>query len=299
MKKFLTVLMLLSSCVVSTAFAQQAPKPIVAEGATLNKLVGDYKFTEGPAVDAQGNVYFTDKPDNRIYKWSVDGTLSLFMEPTRRSNGMFFDRQGNLITCADEQNQLIKIDKDKNITVLVNDFNGKRLNGPNDLWVAPNGGIYFTDPWYKPRDGSRTAPEQEEQRVYYLSPDQKTVTVAAQGLVTPNGIIGTPDGKTLYVADIRDNKTYVYRINDDATLSDRKLFAAMDSDGMTIDSEGNVYLTNKAGVTVFNSSGTQIANIVIPEPWTANVTFGGKDKKTLFITASKSVYTLQMRVHGY
>jgi gluconolactonase len=298
MKKFFAILMSLSACA-SIAFAQQTSKPIVAEGATLNKLVGDYKFTEGPAVDAQGNVYFTDKPDNRIYKWSVDGTMSLFMEPTRRSNGMFFDRQGNLITCADEQNQLIKIDKDKNITVLVNDFNGKRLNGPNDLWVAPNGGIYFTDPWYKPRDGSRTAPEQEEQRVYYLSPDQKTVTVAAQGLVTPNGIIGTPDGKTLYVADIRDNKTYAYRINDDATLSDRKLFASMDSDGMTIDSEGNVYLTNKAGVTVFNSSGTQIANIVIPEPWTANVTFGGKDKKTLFITASKSVYTLQMRVNGY
>ncbi|MFY7908780.1 MAG: SMP-30/gluconolactonase/LRE family protein, partial [Emticicia sp.] len=115
--------------------------------------------------------------------------------------------------------------------------------------------------------------------------------------VAPNGIIGTPDGKTLYVADIGDRKTYSFPINPDGTLGERKLFAPMGSDGMTIDKKGNVYVTGK-GVSVFDKNGTQIEQIETKEPWTANVTFGGKDRKTLFITASKSVYTLKMKVKG-
>ena len=121
--------------------------------------------------------------------------------------------------------------------------------------------------------------------------------IAATDLVQPNGIIGTPNGKKLYVADIGDRKTYSFKINKDGTLSDRKLFTEMGSDGMTIDSKGNVYLTGK-GVTVFNKKGEQIEHIPIDEGWTANVTFGGKDRQTLFITAMGSVYTLRMKVRG-
>lgn len=119
----------------------------------------------------------------------------------------------------------------------------------------------------------------------------------AGDFVRPNGIVGTRDGKKLYVADISAGKTYSFQINDDGTLSDRKLFTAMGSDGMTIDNKGNVYLTGK-GVTVFNPAGEQIEHIPVEEPWTANVCFGGKDLKTLFITASGAVYTLQMKVKG-
>lgn len=295
MKKTTTSIFVLFLFVLN-GFAQQSK--IIAKEAILTKLSGEYAFTEGPATDAEGNVFFTDQPNDKIYKWSAaDNSISLYMDKTGRSNGLYFDRAGNLLSCADLENQLISIDKNQKITVLVNDFEGKKFNGPNDLWIAPNGGIYFTDPFYQRPYWTRKGMDLPEKRVYYLSPDKKMVTIAAREFVAPNGIIGTPDGKTLYVADIGDKKTYSYKINLDGTLSDRKLFAPMGSDGMTIDKKGNVYVTGK-GVTVFDKNGTQIEQIEVKEPWTANITFGGKDRKTLFITASKAVYTLKMKVKG-
>jgi gluconolactonase len=269
----------------------------VEKNATVQLVSSDFSFTEGPVADAKGNVYFTDQPNDKIMKWSADGTISLFMEGTGRSNGMFFDREGNLYTCADEKNQLWKIDPEKNVTVLVKDFEGKQLNGPNDLWVDEKGGIYFTDPFYKRDYWTRTEKEIQEENVYYLSPDRKSLTVAASELTQPNGIIGTPDGKKLYVADIGARKTYSYQINPDGSLSDKKLFTEMGSDGLTLDSKGNLYLTGK-GLTVFNPQGEKIETIAVDAPWTANACFGGKDGKTLFITAGKSVYTLKMKVKG-
>jgi gluconolactonase len=276
-------------CLINTsiAYSQSAEK----------KAGGGYSFTEGPAVDPDGNVFFTDQPNDKILKWSVDGTISVYMEGAGRSNGLYFDNAGNLLSCADLNNELWLIDKTKKATVLVKDFEGKKLNGPNDLWVDPKGGIYFTDPFYKREYWARTEKEIEKENVYYLSPDKKTLTVAATDFVRPNGIVGSGDGKTLYVADINAKKTYSFRINEDGTLTDRKLFAEMGSDGMTTDNKGNVYLTGK-GVTVFDAAGKQIEHINIDEPWTANVCFGGKGQKTLFVTASKSVYTLKMKVKG-
>lgn len=270
---------------------------IVANAAELRQVAADYSFTEGPAVDAKGNVYFTDQPNNRIMKWSTDGTISVFMENAGRANGLFFDQAGNLLACADLDNQLWQIDNDKNVTVLVKDFEGKKLNGPNDLWVAPDGSIYFTDPYYKRDYWTSVEKELEKENVYYLSPDRKTLIVAASDFIRPNGIIGTPDGTKLYVADINDRKTYSFKINEDGTLTERELFVNMGSDGMTIDEQGNLYLTGQ-GVTVFNPGGKQIEHIEVPERWTANVCFGGPDLRTLFITAMKSLYTLEMKVGG-
>jgi len=274
-----------------------AQSSVVAKGSAPVLVSSEFLFTEGPAVDAEGNVYFTDQPNDKIMKWSTDGSLSVFMEGTGRSNGLFIDKNGNLIACADLNNQLWMIDQNKNVTVLVKDFEGKKLNGPNDLWIDPQGGIYFTDPFYKRDYWNRTEKEIEEENVYYLSPDRKKLTIAASGLMQPNGIIGTPDGKKLYVADIKGRKTYSFVIQKDGTLTDKKLFADMGSDGMTVDSKGNVYLTGK-GVTVFNSKGEKIETIAIDAPWTANACFGGKDRKTLFVTASKSVFTVKMKVKG-
>lgn len=270
---------------------------LIAKGAVPVKLSDQYSFTEGPAVDKKGNVFFTDQPNDRILKWSTNGEISVYMENAGRSNGLYFDALGNLLACADEKNQLWKIDKNKKVTVLVNDFEGKRLNGPNDLWIDPKGGIYFTDPYYQRDYWEHTSKEIEQESVYYLSPDKSKITNVANDLVKPNGIVGTSDGKLLYVADIGANKTYSYKINDDGSLSDKKLFTALGSDGMTMDSSGNIYLTGK-GVAVFNKQGEQIAHIDVNEPWTANVCFGGKKFKTLFITASKTVYTLEMNVKG-
>jgi len=279
------------------ASASGAEREVIAAGAKLEKLAGGFGFTEGPAVDADGNVFFTDQPNDRILKWSIDGKLSTFLEPCGRSNGLYFDREGNLLACADEKNELWSIDVKGKHTVLVKDYGGKLLNGPNDLWVRPDGGIYFTDPFYKRDYWKRGPMEQDGQCVYYLTPDRKKLVRVASDLKQPNGIIGTPDGKALYVADIGDRKTYAYEIQADGSLAKKRLFCEMGSDGMTIDEEGDVYLTGR-GVTVFDREGKKIAQIDVPERWTANVCFGGKDRKTLFITASTGLYAMKMRVKG-
>jgi gluconolactonase len=272
---------------------------IIAPGAQL-ELIGDgFRFTEGPAVDRHGNVFFTDQPNNTIVKWeAATGGLSVFMDQAGRSNGMYFDNEGNLITCADMDNQLWKVTMDGDVKVLIDNYNGNLLNGPNDLWIRPDGGIYFTDPLYKRNYWDRDPEMQQDgEHVYFLSADRKKFFPVDQNLVKPNGIIGTPDGKKLYVADIGDNKTYVYDIEPDGTLSNRTLFAEMGSDGMTTDNQGNVYLTGR-GVTVFDSKGQKIAHIPVDKGWTANVCFAGPQRDMLFITAMDSVFGLKMNVRG-
>ncbi len=271
---------------------------VIAKNAKVVKLSGVFKFTEGPACDAKGNVFFTDQPNNKIYQWSVEGKLSVFHNSPGRANGLYFDKQGNLWACADEKNELWKISSDGHLSsVVVKDYNGKRLNGPNDLWFDLKGGIYFTDPFYKRDWWDHDTMPQPGQYVYYLTPDRKRLTPVATNLRQPNGIIGTPDSKTLYVADIGGRKTYRYAIQPDGTLTKKTLFCEMGSDGMTLDAEGNLYLTGR-GVTVFNLKGEKIAQIPIDEGWTANVCFGGKDRNILFITAMDSLYSIKMRVKG-
>ena len=269
----------------------------IAPGAKLVKLADGLSFGEGPARAKNGDVYFTDQPNDRILRW--DGKkMTEWKKPAGRSNGMAFDPKGNLISCADEDNQLWSISPDGKVTVLIKDYNGKLLNGPNDVWVRRDGALFVTDPLY-PRDYWKRSKESQQpgQYVYFVSPDRKTVRPIATDLRQPNGIVGTPDGKTLYVADIGTGQTFRYLIEKDGTLKDKTLFCKLGSDGMSLDDEGNLYLTGK-GVTIFNKKGEQIDHIDVPEDWTANVTFGGKDRKMLFITASKAIYGIQMRTHG-
>ena len=289
--------------IVCAAHVLAAESKIIAPGATLQKLAGDFAFTEGPACDGSGNVFFTDQPNDRILKWSVDGKLSTFMQPSGRANGLSFDHKSYLWACADEKNELWRIDRAGKATVIVRDYRGKLLNGPNDVWLRPGGGLfrrggglYFTDPYYKRAYWER-GPKEMEECVYYLSSDYKKLTRVIDDLKQPNGIIGTPNGKLLYVADIGAGKTYRYRIQPDGSLKEKTLFCEMGSDGMTIDNESNIYLTGK-GVSVFDPSGKKIEQIPVAESWTANVCFGGKDRQMLFITASKSLYGLRMKVHG-
>ena len=277
------------------------PNSIIAHNAKVELLHDDFAFTEGPTADAFGNVYFTDQPNNRILTWTIDGNLKTFLQPCGRANGLFFDHDGSLIACADERNELWEITPDGKHTKIIGEdgFQGMRLNGPNDLWIHPNGSIYFTDPFYKRPYWSHSSREQDVQAVYYLPPnrDAKELRRVDGNLVKPNGIVGTPDGHRLFVADLGAKKTYRYRISLDGELEDRKLFCRMGSDGMTIDSAGNVYLTGQ-GVTVFNAEGEQIEHIDIDQGWTANVCFGGPDRKTLFITAKSAFYSLKMNVSG-
>ena len=268
-----------------------------APGAQVEKLAEGFAFTEGPTADAAGNVFFTDQPNDRILKWSVDGKLSTFLQPAGRSNGMYFDRSGNLIACADEKNELWSIGKDGKAAVIWKEYDKKKLNGPNDVWVHPSGSLYFTDPFYKRPWWTHDAPPQGGQHVYRLSADRKKIKRVTTDLEQPNGIIGSPDGKTLYVADIKAGKTYAYDIQKNGMLAGKRLHAALGSDGMTLDEEGNLYLTGK-GVHVFDKTGKEIQVFEIPEDWTANVSFGGADHRTLFITASKGLYAVRLRVKG-
>jgi gluconolactonase len=284
--------------VVATAFIQQEPTCVVIQpGAQLEKLADGFLFTEGPTADAKGNVYFTDQPNDRIMIWSTDGKLSTFMQPSGRSNGLAFDKKGFLWSCADEKNEIWKISTDKTVTKIPSAYGGKVLNGPNDLWINAKGGIYFTDPFYKRSWWDHSDVPQDCRGVYYIDPSgEKTVRVLSD-LVQPNGIVGTPDGKTLFIADIGGNKTWSYSVNKDGSLGNKKLFCEMGSDGMTIDEEGNIYITGK-GVFVFNKEGNQICHIEVPESWTANVCFGDPDMKSLFITASKGLYRIRLKVRG-
>lgn len=269
---------------------------IVSNGAEIQLVSDKFSFTEGPAADRFGNVYFTDQPNDKIYFWNwKTNKIAEFRTGSGRANGTFFDKNDNLITCSDEKGQILKINKSGIAEILTTDYNGKRLNGPNDLWVDENNGIYFTDPLYVRDYWKNFKQEIQEKNLYYRNSEGKITKLDT--FTQPNGIIGSQKLKKLYVSDIDANKTYVYDIQGDGKLTNKKLFCNLGSDGMTLDNLGNLYLTGK-GVTVFNKNGEQIHHISVPENWTANVTFGGENFSILFITASKSVYTLKMNVTG-
>lgn len=286
--------------IVSPVFSQTASislSDLVAAGASAQLISSQFKFTEGASTDKKGNVFFTDQPNDKIWKYDTKGNLSVFLDKTGRSNGTYFDKKGNLITCADEKGELWSISRKGKVKVLLTDLQGKQLNGPNDLWVRNDGGIYFTDPYYQRDYWTRKKSDLDAQKVYFLPKGSKDPVPVAADLNRPNGIVGTPDGKYLYVADISGNKIYKYSTNADGTLTDKQLFAPQGADGMTIDSKGNVYLCGN-GITIYDPLGNKIGNIPVPAKWSANICFSGKNKDVLFITASESVYTVQMKVKG-
>ncbi len=293
----LLFLALLFSAVTYAQDTNFVKSAVVANGQKPQLISKQFSFTEGPAVDQKGNIFFTDQPNDKIWKYDTDGKLSVFMDHTGRSNGLYFDKKGNLIACADEHNQLWQISPEGKIKVLVKDLGGKLLNGPNDLWVDAKGGIYITDPYYQRDYWTRKKPDLSGQKVYYLPKGKTKLVLAADNLVQPNGIVGTPDGKTLYVADIGGNKTYKYQVSANGKLTDRQLFISKGGDGMTLDNQGNLYLAGN-GITVFNSAGKEIEHIDLPAKWTANLCFGGKNRDQLLITASENLYLLQMKVKG-
>ena len=265
---------------------------LVAPDAALQQVGQGFQFTEGPAADAGGDVYFTDVRTGRIHKWSAaDGEISLFRENTGNANGLAFGPHGNLFICEGGKGRVAMLGPDGNLSVVADAYQARRFNEPNDLWIDPKGGIYFSDPVY-----GRARRAQDGEHVYYVSPDRKRITRVIDDMRRPNGLIGTPDGGTLYVTDHGGGKTFRYTVNPDGTLDGKALFCEVGSDGMTLDSRGNVYLTSDA-VLVFDPNGRQIQRIAVPERPT-NVTFAGPSRMTLFITARTTVYTLAMSVPG-
>ncbi|WP_309381740.1 SMP-30/gluconolactonase/LRE family protein [Cerasicoccus frondis] len=256
----------------------------------IERLATGFRFVEGPTQSpVDGAVYFSDIPDRKVHRWDPKTSeTSVFLEDSGGSNGLLFAPDGTLFLCQDKSRRLAMRSPDGELTVLADSYEGGKLNSTNDLWIDPQGGVYFTDPKY----GSKAGLEQDGEHVYYLSPDHQTLTRVANDLVRPNGIVGTPDGKTLYIADHGDGKTWKYAITADGTLHDKTLFADQPSDGMALDAAGNVYLTHD-GVDVYSPDGELITSIILPER-PANVTVIGEDPVTLFVTARKSVYRVTL-----
>ena len=292
-----STLLIVFCCFVTLSHAQLS-HPLVKTGAEVKRAAEGFTFTEGPISDKQGNVYFTDQPNDRILKYDLSGQLTTYMQPAGRANGLYIDRKGNLWACADEKTELWKISPKKKKSVVLGRYQNAQLNGPNDLWIHPNGDVYFTDPFYARPWWDYKTPPQPIKAVYRVPKGKGEAIRVAEDFNQPNGIVGSPDGRMLYVADIGANKTYKFTILPDGRLSERVLFCEQGSDGMTLDEQGNLYLTHREGVLVYNPKGERMLTIPTGENWTANVCFGGKDLKTLFITASKGLYTLEMNVRG-
>jgi gluconolactonase len=299
------------------------PLGLVSRHGQLVSLAKGFSFTEGPAVDRRGNVFFTDQPNDRIYRWDArSGKVKLFLEGTGRANGMAFDAEGYLIAAADMYGELWKIRPDGSHKVLIDNYQGKLLNGPNDLWISPaTAGIYITDPIFPrpyweagdPRQQgwepthSEQSPQGKGGHVYYLAPGaRKLVRVTSDALgwesdSWPNGVVGTPDGKKLYVNKwAGDNKggTWVFDIKRDGTLANMRKFTEWGGDGMSMDELGNVYISNGEGVMAFDPQGNNILRIPTGGGATNN-TFAGRDGKTLFITGPvDQVTAIRMNVEG-
>ncbi|MEO5889962.1 MAG: SMP-30/gluconolactonase/LRE family protein [Ferruginibacter sp.] len=291
-------LILLCILLISLQTFSQQNIAAITNDSTPVLVSSQFKFTEGPAADSQGNIFFTDQPNNSIWKYDTQGKLSVFLDSAGRSNGTYFDKNGNLVTCADEKNQLWQIDPKGKVTVLLDDFNGHRFNGPNDLWIDQDGGVYFTDPYFQ-RDywkRKKGDPNIKGEKLYYLPKGKKKALIADADLKKPNGIVGK-QGQYLFVSDMGVGKIFKYRINKNGKLTDRQTFTSDLADGMTIDDRGDLYLAGK-GVTVYDSTGNKIQHFDIPSAWTANLCFGGTNKDILFITASESVYIMRMNVRG-
>lgn len=270
--------------------------PLIESGAAVTKLADGFVFTEGPAVDTEGNVFFSDVRTSKTYQWSVDGELTTFREPSGEGNGMFFDQAGNLLVCESGNRRITRVSMDGDVTVVADSYDGKKLNSPNDIWIAPEGGIYFSDP----RFFDQTGVEQDGNHVYYIPTGGGPTQLVVDDVEAPNGVLGTVDGSTLYVADHGPNTgsemTFVYDIQPDGSLANRRVAAPQGSDGMTLDEHGNLYLTSD-GVEVYSPDGEQLVEIATPERPT-NVVFGGTDRQTLFITARTGFYSLRMTVRG-
>lgn len=281
---------------------------VIAQNATITRITSSpLGLPEGPAADSQGNLYFTDIPNSIIYRYSTDGELSTFINGSNRANGMHFDANDQLYISETATARIAKLDPG---TVSTEDPDGDRhsvaslsngipFNQTNDLWIAPNGGIYFTDPCYD----CTTPLSQGSEQVFYVTPDRTEVRRVTFNLIQPNGILGTPDGKVLFVSDANEaKKVYRYTIEKDGSLSNQEEFIALGSDGMTMDCENNLYLAARPPggphyIGVYNMHGEEKEKIYI-EKTATNVAFGGADRDILFITAGSSLYAIKTRVRG-
>jgi gluconolactonase len=310
------------------------PKPVpLPDGLVAPDVVvetaGTVAFLEGPAVDADGNVFFSDIAGNRIMKMDPKGAISVWRADSGRTNGNCFDKQGRLISCeGGEQGpgrrRIVRTDmKTGDVTVITEKSGGKRYNSPNDVCVDTKGRIWFTDPYY---GTDRSHLEMDVEGVYRVDPTTAghvtTRVLTQKEIQRPNGIAITPDDKTLYVIDSHpkvdgNRKIWAFDVDAKGSLSKQRLVydfgKGRGGDGMRLDMNGNLWVTagisvkrgpgetldNPPGVYVISPQGKLLGRIPIPENLITNCAFGGPDRKTLYVTAGKTVYRIPTQVSGY
>jgi len=298
----LVVLVGVFARVIALAARQPEPHALVHAGAKLQKLAGDLKFTEGPVwIPREGGyLVFSDIPADQLKRWSRSEGLRTFRKPSLQANGNTLDREGRrLITCEHHARRVTRTELDGNVTVLVDSFQGKKFNSPNDVVVRSDGTIWFTDPPYGLPQGA--ARELEKNFVFRFDPASKRIEIVADDFDMPNGLCFAPDERTLYVADSgKPRHIRAFDVTSDGKLEHGRVFRTIDAgapDGIRCDERGNVWSSAGDGVHVFAPDGKLLGKIPVPET-PANLCFGGEDGQTLFITARTSLYSIRVNARG-
>lgn len=275
---------------------------LIQENSEVERLATGHQFLEGPVWNSKGGfLLFSDIPANRIYKWVPDGSVTVFREPSGNSNGLTFDKRGNLIICEHGTRRLSILEKNGVYKVLADGYRDKRLNSPNDVVVKSDGKIYFTDPPYGIKQNEQ---ELTFQGVYSLDVEEEKPTLLSDDFDRPNGLAFSPDEKIIYIAD-SSNRRHVraFEVENDGNLSHGSVFAEIRSelpgnpDGMKVDVEGNLYVAAAGGVWVFSEQGEHLGTINTPET-PANLAWGARDWRSLFITARTSLYRVKVKAKG-
>ena len=279
---------------------------VVGNTVEFERLATGFIFTEGPLWHRREKyLLFSDMPGDHLRRWSAKDGVATFRKPCNKSNGLAWDLQARLITCEHASSQLTRTEADGRLTVLASHHGGKELNSPNDVVVKNDGAIYFTDPIYgrKPHYGLPRDAQLAFRGIYRLSPDGKALTLLADDFGQPNGLCFSADEKVLLVSDTDHQHIRAFDVRADGTLSGGGVWARTTGegpgapDGLKMDGAGNVYSCGPGGIHVFAPDATCLGVIEVPE-YTANFCWGDDDFRSLFITASTSLYRIRVTIPG-
>lgn len=273
--------------------------------ARLERLFEGSRWAEGPVYVPAGRfLLWNDIPNDRTLRWDeCTGNVGVFRQPSGYANGGTLDRQGRLITCEHGNRRVTRTEHDGSITSVVDRFAGKRLNSPNDVVVRSDGSIWFTDPSYgidSDYEGNRAESETGACHVYRVDERTGECAIVADDFIRPNGLAFSADESRLFIVDTRVNHIRVFDVGEDQTLTGGDVFAECTVgcfDGIRLDEEGRIWAAAGDGVHCFDSDGTLLGKIFVPEP-VANIVFGGQKRNRLFICATTSLYSIHLRTNG-